>query len=274
MPLLVRGKTRRFSALLTAAAVYLAGTTASHATDAGAPQIEPPVPKVQFHPAMAKRLTIPASATVEFEIDQDGAVTHADVIAATDPDFAEASCAAVLRWKYQPGRRGGHPSVFRVRQTFSYEPPTAEEVAAGKIENQAAELKRAVERGVTGSAVTCRLLTHGLREFFQDDRLVLDPGAKKGNFDLCPELLEKLHGRNFAALLADLEERKRGLAGSLHVEVLGVSDAKPPTITVKIFALVSHANIKFETCQYLYIRFSSRGELQRVEWGPLDAQPI
>ncbi|HEX5052123.1 MAG TPA: energy transducer TonB [Planctomycetota bacterium] len=61
------------------------------------------------------------SAVVIFVVDRNGRVETPIVESATDPAFESAVLTAVRQWKFEPGKRGGEPVRFRVRQPFKVE---------------------------------------------------------------------------------------------------------------------------------------------------------
>lgn len=83
-----------------------------------------PTPLNATAPAVVKKLAAPnsVSVTVEFFIDQTGAVRMPSVLAADDVDFASSCVAAVRDWKFEPPSRQGKPVLVRVQQTFRFQP--------------------------------------------------------------------------------------------------------------------------------------------------------
>ena len=83
-----------------------------------------PTPLVTAKPAYAPRVGAPAGAdaTVEFFIDQTGAVRMPSVVAADDPELGANAVEAVRAWKFEPPTRGGRPVLVRVQQTFHFQP--------------------------------------------------------------------------------------------------------------------------------------------------------
>jgi len=60
--------------------------------------------------------------TVEFFIDQTGAVRMPSVVSADDRDLAAASVEAVRGWRFEPPTRQGQPVLVRAQQTFRFQP--------------------------------------------------------------------------------------------------------------------------------------------------------
>ncbi len=73
-------------------------------------------------PNVASRLRRRTPATVKliFIVDENGRVVDPRVRSSSDPEFEPAALAAVKRWKYEPGKRGGKPVRFRVLQPITF----------------------------------------------------------------------------------------------------------------------------------------------------------
>jgi periplasmic protein TonB len=77
------------------------------------------------YPHSAKQAGLSGEVVVEFLVDETGAVSHPVVIRSSDRVFEEASLRAVLKWRFEPGRRDGRivrfrmavPVVFRLNDT-------------------------------------------------------------------------------------------------------------------------------------------------------------
>jgi TonB family protein len=52
---------------------------------------------------------------VDFIIDREGNVVHTDVFKSTHPDFEAPAVEAVLKWKFKPGIKNGHPVYVHMR---------------------------------------------------------------------------------------------------------------------------------------------------------------
>ena len=62
------------------------------------------------YPAAARSRRMTGAVTVRFLGDEEGRVGEAAVLAADPPGVFEASVlAAVRRWRFEPGQRGGAP---------------------------------------------------------------------------------------------------------------------------------------------------------------------
>jgi protein TonB len=68
--------------------------------------------------ALRKRL--PATVNVLFVVDEGGRVENPIVQNSSDPQFEAAALAAIRQWKFEPGKRGGKPVRFRMRQPFTF----------------------------------------------------------------------------------------------------------------------------------------------------------
>lgn len=69
----------------------------------------------------ALRKKVPATVHVVFTVDQAGRVENPVVQSASDPAFEAPVLAAIKQWKFEPGRRGGQPVRFRMRQPMSFQ---------------------------------------------------------------------------------------------------------------------------------------------------------
>lgn len=69
-----------------------------------------PVARLQARPQYPfemRRRGIAGEAIVDFVVDVNGDVRNAFALRATHPDFGKAAVAAVEKWKFHPGRKGG-----------------------------------------------------------------------------------------------------------------------------------------------------------------------
>ena len=60
------------------------------------------------------------TATVEFIINEKGVTEEVQCTAATDEAFAKAACAAVRKWRYEPGRDQGAAVRIRTVQRIDF----------------------------------------------------------------------------------------------------------------------------------------------------------
>lgn len=65
-----------------------------------------------------------ATVYVLFVVDMSGRVADAKVQKSTDPGFNEAALAAVRQWRFEPGKRNGENVRFKMRQQFTFRPPS------------------------------------------------------------------------------------------------------------------------------------------------------
>jgi protein TonB len=81
-------------------------------------------PRVLYQPspAMSRELRQKAPATVYilFLVDARGNVVEPHVQKSTDPVFEKPALAAVKRWKFEPGKRGGKAVRFRMRVPITF----------------------------------------------------------------------------------------------------------------------------------------------------------
>jgi TonB family protein len=86
-----------------------------------------PVPRFQArpqYPFALRRDGVAGEAVTDFVVDTEGNVQRAYALRATHPAFADAAVAAVMQWKFRPGKKGGRvvnthmqvPIVFTLNQ--------------------------------------------------------------------------------------------------------------------------------------------------------------
>jgi TonB family protein len=73
-----------------------------------------------LYPEVLAKSKQSGQATVEFFIDENGAVRMPSVVSADHPDFGVASILAVRDWKFEPPTRHGQPVLLRVQQVFTF----------------------------------------------------------------------------------------------------------------------------------------------------------
>jgi len=76
-----------------------------------------PAARVQMppdYPVDLKTAGISGSVTVEFVIDPTGAVVRAQVVRSSNREFEAPALRAVMKWRFEPGRRNGRPVPFRL----------------------------------------------------------------------------------------------------------------------------------------------------------------
>lgn len=76
-----------------------------------------PRAKVQVspeYPFALRQAGIEGSVNVEFDVDATGRVVSARVLNSTNRDFEDAAVRAVLKWRFEPGRRHGKAVPFRM----------------------------------------------------------------------------------------------------------------------------------------------------------------
>lgn len=77
------------------------------------------VPRAKVQPAPDYPLPLRQAGTeggalVEFDVDPSGRVVTARALQSTHAEFAAAAVRAVLRWRFEPGRRDGRAVPFRM----------------------------------------------------------------------------------------------------------------------------------------------------------------
>jgi protein TonB len=66
------------------------------------------------YPFEAKRTGLAGSVNVEFTVDENGRVSDPRIVSSTDRVFEQATIAAVLKWRFEPGTREGRAVRFRM----------------------------------------------------------------------------------------------------------------------------------------------------------------
>jgi len=68
------------------------------------------------YPFDAKRVGLKGTVTVEFTVDETGRVLDPRVVDSTDCVFEQPTLQAVLKWRFEPGRKSGQIVRFRMAQ--------------------------------------------------------------------------------------------------------------------------------------------------------------
>ena len=66
------------------------------------------------YPYAAKSAGLSGTVTVEFTVDENGAVRDPHVVSSTDRVFDDATVRAVAKWRFEPGKRAGRIVRFRM----------------------------------------------------------------------------------------------------------------------------------------------------------------
>jgi TonB family protein len=77
------------------------------------------------------RKHMPAIVWLAFLVDQEGDVASPQVIKSTDSRFERAALAAIKRWRFDPGRRGGEPLVMETRIAIPFVEESLESLPPG-----------------------------------------------------------------------------------------------------------------------------------------------
>lgn len=83
------------------------------------PKVISRVPPV--YPRVMKATGLRGEVLLEFIIDNTGVVKDVVVIKTNNPGFNEAAIEALMKWKFEPGRKAGEPVNARMQQTFVFE---------------------------------------------------------------------------------------------------------------------------------------------------------
>lgn len=100
------------------AAVILAAGGARADTPALAPGDSMPIVTKQARPAYPYSLRMSGnrgSVLIDFIVDPQGNVVHVAVLKSSHPDFEAPAVEAVLKWKFRPGIKNGHPVYTHMR---------------------------------------------------------------------------------------------------------------------------------------------------------------
>lgn len=73
------------------------------------------------YPARLAQRGAAAAVTVEFYIDEQGAVRMPAITGPAEPALAQAAVAAVQQWKFAPPLRRGRPALVQASQTFVFD---------------------------------------------------------------------------------------------------------------------------------------------------------
>lgn len=73
----------------------------------------------QLSAALKKK--VPATVHIVFVVDANGRVQDPVVQSSSDAAFDAPALAAIRQWKFEPGKRGGQPVRFRMRQPMSFQ---------------------------------------------------------------------------------------------------------------------------------------------------------
>ncbi len=68
-----------------------------------------------IYPFEMRRAGITGTVTVGFLVDSTGTVQNAYAVSSTQREFEQAAIAAVSKWKFKPGRRGGRAVTVRMQ---------------------------------------------------------------------------------------------------------------------------------------------------------------
>jgi len=85
---------------------------------------QPPVPRLRVQPIFPfelRRAGINGEVLVEFIVDTNGDVKNASAVRSTNPAFETPAIAAVMKWKFRPGRKDGRPVDIRIQQPLKFE---------------------------------------------------------------------------------------------------------------------------------------------------------
>jgi len=104
-------------------------TAPSAAKDSAArPGDAQPKPRIQGRPTYPKEFLakpIGGEAVVDFIVDVDGSVIEASAVRQSHELFGQAAVAAVKKWKFTPGMKGGVPVRTHMQVPLVFQPADA-----------------------------------------------------------------------------------------------------------------------------------------------------
>lgn len=83
-------------------------------------QVQPRFRVPPRYPYEMNRAGISGSVVVEFVVDANGEVKNPTVVRSTNREFEAPAIEAILKWKFRPGRKGGHAVASRASQEISF----------------------------------------------------------------------------------------------------------------------------------------------------------
>ena len=79
--------------------------------------IATPLPE---YPRSFRSASIVGSVRVQFTVEPDGSVSNPSVMGSPPPPLVAITLASILRWRFEPPRRGGNPTQVRVQQDIVF----------------------------------------------------------------------------------------------------------------------------------------------------------
>ena len=114
------------------ALTFLIGPLAAETIDSASETFEvhelDSIPKVitdvvPVYPKHEHRFHIKGTAVIELIVDENGAVTKAEVAECSREVFGQSALEAVQQWKFKPGIKDGQPVAVRCRIPMTFNPP-------------------------------------------------------------------------------------------------------------------------------------------------------
>lgn len=72
------------------------------------------------YPVSLRQGGMEGTVMVEFDVDATGRVVSVRVLRSTEHGFEDATVRAVLKWRFEPGRRDGRAVPFRMSVPVDY----------------------------------------------------------------------------------------------------------------------------------------------------------
>lgn len=67
------------------------------------------------YPSAMRQSGLAGDVLVDFIVDSKGRVRNVQAVRSSRPDFEEAACRAVAKWRFKPGRKGGLPVAVHMQ---------------------------------------------------------------------------------------------------------------------------------------------------------------
>lgn len=67
-----------------------------------------------IYPTSMKAAGVSGTVTVMFTVDTSGRVAEVSIVSSSRPEFEEPAMRAVSHWRFEPGKRHGRPTAFRM----------------------------------------------------------------------------------------------------------------------------------------------------------------
>ena len=97
---------------------------AERVSSAGSAKLDSPLKAISMpfpeYPQSFRDANIVGSVRVSFTIEADGTVSNPTVRGSPPPPLVAITLHAILRWRFEPPMRGGHPTKITATQEFGF----------------------------------------------------------------------------------------------------------------------------------------------------------